>query len=545
MTLPLSTRRRRRFSRGLVLGISVAALIAPPAVATESAAGPPVPQPEVERIVAERALDDVEELLESPEVAPEPAPLPRRDLTLVLRDLRVGQSELAWSDRRRARELLARPTDGDTDYFGYRRAAQALNDCEVNPTPGSHLCVHWAPSDLRDRPDLTDGDSNGIPDYVDQTRDELNHIWGRIVTQGGYRAPLPDQDGPDQKLDVYLADVGGSGLYGYCDPESKGPGHTASGYCVLDNDYAASQYGSNQQPLDNLRVTAAHEFFHTVQFAYDYQEDWWLMEGSAAWVEDEVYDDVDDNRQFIRGGPMTDPDVPLDASGHGSARHYAAWTWWRFLGERYPDQAGSGMPVVIRSIWQRADARVLSNDQYSIPATVGAIAAAGGQFTTDVAAYGEAKRHPGEVFEEGAGYRTVPLLGSYLLAARGRTRWKTATLAHLTSRTYSFVPGRRTAGSAWRLRVPIDAPPTARGSHVQVSVVGKDGSRTIRRVALNGKGNGRVVTRFSSSSVERVELTITNAGRRYNCWRSTTLACSGVSRDNGQRTKYRGIVFRR
>jgi hypothetical protein len=37
-----------------------------------------------------------------------------------------------------------------------------------------------------------------------------------------------------------------------------------------------------------LKVTAAHEFFHAVQFAYDIGEDGWLMESTATWMEEHV-----------------------------------------------------------------------------------------------------------------------------------------------------------------------------------------------------------------------------------------------------------------
>jgi hypothetical protein len=47
---------------------------------------------------------------------------------------------------------------------------------------------------------------------------------------------------------------------------------------VLDDDYSTSQFPD--PPLVSLDVTAAHEFFHAVQFAYDYFEDSWLMEGT-------------------------------------------------------------------------------------------------------------------------------------------------------------------------------------------------------------------------------------------------------------------------
>ena len=45
-----------------------------------------------------------------------------------------------------------------------------------------------------------------------------------------------------------------------------------SAYCVLDNDFSAAEFGYPDPTLP-LRVTAAHEFFHAIQFAYDLYED--------------------------------------------------------------------------------------------------------------------------------------------------------------------------------------------------------------------------------------------------------------------------------
>ena len=45
----------------------------------------------------------------------------------------------------------------------------------------------------------------------------------------------------------------------------------AAGYCVARQRLRASQYGA--APINSLRVTAAHEFFHAIQFAYDVDED--------------------------------------------------------------------------------------------------------------------------------------------------------------------------------------------------------------------------------------------------------------------------------
>ena len=41
---------------------------------------------------------------------------------------------------------------------------------------------------------------------------------------------------------------------------------------------------SSSFPLDNMRVTAAHEYFHAVQYAYDGWDDTWIYETTATMV---------------------------------------------------------------------------------------------------------------------------------------------------------------------------------------------------------------------------------------------------------------------
>ena len=93
----------------------------------------------------------------------------------------------------------------------------------------------------------------------------------------GYRPPLSDgsigpEGDPADHIDVYLADLGRKGIYGYCTSDQPDGDATRQvyGYCVLDNDYAHTQFPVHNK-LQNLQVTAAHEFFHLVQFGYD----WW------------------------------------------------------------------------------------------------------------------------------------------------------------------------------------------------------------------------------------------------------------------------------
>ena len=168
--------------------------------------------------------------------------------------------------------------------------------------------------------------------------------------QAGYRPPVSDRGrGGNDKFDVYLAQIGDEGLYGYCAPERKKPGFdwVADGYCVLDNDYRREF--PLRRPMDSAEVTAAHEFFHAIQFGYDYGEDVWLLEATATWMEERVFDDVNDNRQYLPAGQLVDPLTPLDYFTSGESQAYGNWVFFEFLSKSF----GNG---VVKQIWNKAAA---------------------------------------------------------------------------------------------------------------------------------------------------------------------------------------------
>ena len=64
----------------------------------------------------------------------------------------------------------------------------------------------------------------------------------------------------------------------------------------MDDDYA--EYGYDD-PADPLKVTAAHEYNHVVQYAYDVLQDKWMFESTATWMEEKVFPEVDDYHQYV------------------------------------------------------------------------------------------------------------------------------------------------------------------------------------------------------------------------------------------------------
>lgn len=510
-----------------------------------AAADRPGSRPNQPRQVAERVLTAVQDVVSAPPVAgqQEPTTAPGgRDLTLLLRDLQVSLPALAGSDRDQARSYLARPTDGSSfeGAAGYDDV-RAYHDCGAgDPGAGTNFCVHWVRRGSEKTATADTAPANGVPDQVDLTRSVMSLVWKREIRTAGYREPRrdagPPEAGPNRKLDIYLADIGDVGLYGYCAPEpTPDRGHDTTGYCVLDNDYVEF---SNKTPLQNLQVTAAHEFFHAVQFGYDAREDAWLMEGTATWMEDEVFDDVNDNRSYLDSSPLSSPSRPVD-SGDGMFV-YGTWIWWRFLSERFPADGGTGIPKLVRRVWNKADDSKPSDPgTYSLKALRRVLSDRGSTLTEAFAAFGVANRHPEDVYEEGAAYRRAPVDRGFLLTAdRPAVPEQSVELDHLSTRSYVITPGDGLSDGTARLRVRIDAPARRHRPVAQLTTYGTDGSLDTRDIVLDRRGRGTGKVGFDSDDVDHVELTLTNAGHRFDCGYRTSFSCRGLSKSDDRRTEF-------
>ena len=452
-----------------------------------------------------------------------------RDASIVLRDLAVGQSALGTADRRTAARVLARPTNASGDgYLDYASDARVTNDCVVSPVAGSRFCVWWARR-TKDAPPLTDADGDRVPDKVEATRKVLNYTWRRLVTRGGYAPPPPDGRGPSgyqDRFDVYLGDLGSKGLYGYCVPESELSAYRSPSYCALDDDFSSRQFPTNS-PLGNLRVTGAHEFFHAVQFGIDYTEDAYFLENSSTWVEDEIYDGVNDNRNYFPRSSLRRPADPLDTQDNW----YGNWIWLRFLTETYPDDDGSGLPTLVREAWDRSND---SPDAYSVEALADTIDARGGSFSELVADFATANRFPALSYDEGAAYPAAPAQRAVTVTSNATG---SATVDHLAAATVAATPASG-LGAGTRLRVSVDAPSLP--EDLQVNVTRRRSNGTVQRsdLTLDSSGNGTLTVAFARSSTRRVDVTLANAGRDYTCWTSGDFACRGVSRDDDRTFAY-------
>ncbi|MBA2614635.1 MAG: hypothetical protein H0U90_02485 [Actinobacteria bacterium] len=455
------------------------------------------------------------------------------DATLVLRDLAARLADLPARDRALAERLLARPTDGFDAFKRYTAPARHVCDATT--------CVWWV-NRTADAPSLVDRNSNGVPDWVDATRATFRAVWAAEVGRYGYARPLADNRGHRgrhrRKLDVYVADLGSRGIYGYCttDDPRRSSSRSVSAYCAVDDDFSRAQFGGATTGVAALKVTAAHEFFHAVQYAYDWLEDLWLMEGSAAWVESEVYPSIHDNLQYLRRSPLSsdgfshslDHDEP-NAARAESGLTYGAWIWWRFLAERH----GRG---IVRDVWNRA-----RGTTYSIQATQAALAARGEPFGTVFADFGAANLLPGASYLNGALYDAQPGVGPVppsvsLGTGTLSTGVVSLPMPHLSNDLYAFRPGSGLGASAkLAVSVQLGLPATRRSA----TLVLHRTNGTVERLpfALDAVGAGSLgALDFGPGQVQSVTLLLTNAGLEFgSCGQARQppfFSCGGTPLDD-------------
>lgn len=516
---------------------------------------------------AEYALERADSLFHPLRVAARYGPLSRpnpRDATLILRDLAIRMQYLSGFDRARALALLARPTDstpGDPDRY---------TTTEATPVCGTNVCIHYVTTTADAVAADDTAPSNGISDYVDLALQIFqNEVWATEVTTMGYRAPKSDVtsvnngsssvDLTGTKFDVYLANLGDDFLYGYCttdDPHFDHGSHykffDASAYCVVDNDFA-EQIFSNHTAPQNLQVTAAHEFFHAVQFSYDAFEDQWILEATATWMEDEIYDDVNDNLQYLHSGPLGRPHIPLDRSSISQTDFhvYGDWIFFRYLSETFN-------PGLVRLIWNRADASGdtdaggpdgIGPDDYSIQAVARVLSARGG-FRSRFADFGWMNRvaRVPDVYEEGAAnhYPQSPLTDpANTLRKSSPSRSKSPKLDHQTNAYYEFKRGTGFSATA-KLKVILNLPDRSTGSAASVLVYKKNGNISPLTLGITSAGDGTFKVPFGSG-VAKVVVILTNASTRYvgsSCFSfATPFACGGATpRDDNKTYELRARV---
>jgi hypothetical protein len=180
------------------------------------------------------------------------------------------------------------------------------------------------------------------------TGEVFEAVWAREIDELGFREPYGSDSG---KMAIYIEKLG-RGLYGYTSVERDGK----TPYIAVNSDM--SWTGTSAQAA--LEVTAAHEFFHAIHFAYDYWEATWWMEASAVWMEEQVYDDNNDYLYYL--GDDSWPDyVEISMTAENGWHEYGEGIWPMYL-----DEMQGGLPTM-RALWEACedkDVPAVFNDQF-------------------------------------------------------------------------------------------------------------------------------------------------------------------------------------
>ncbi len=490
------------------IGLTVLALVAAlwgtaPAQADPERGG--VPLDDLARS-AVKVLEDVQETLADPDTT---------EITTALVQLHEVYDDLPADERREAKALLARPTDAT-----HNPIQDLINYGGITPstTCGTRFCVHWTES----------GKHRADPAWVTTTLDVLDQVWTSEIDNLGYRRPTsdgtvgnPPGNTTGGLVDVYLGELVDDGYYGYANWD---PSSSKAGYLVLDNDFV----GLRVTPLKALKATAAHEFFHIVQFAYRRKVDPWLMESTAAWIEEVVFTEANDNRQYLRYSSLRLPRQVLDEP---SIAVYGNWIFFEYLSKKYGN-------AVVRDIWQRS----AKAQNHSTKAINKALKARGSNLADTFADFSAANLTPGRTYSEGSAY-PKPLKNKVrkLSTKKKSTGWLIDRLDHLTA-SHSPVKASGKLGKKWRLRVDVQR--TDKRQRARVVVHRTDGRVNVKTVKMKGN-KGKATVKFGAADVKRVTVTLINGSARYACKKGTPYACKGKPKDDNQKFTFRARLVKR
>ena len=258
--------------------------------------------------------------------------------TLTLLEINENWTKLSKDFQKEYKKIFS---DNQNDSYSYN---------------SDHFTIYWG-DNLEDN---TDSDQNGVPDTIDIWSSYFENTWDQEVTNMGYPSPLSS----GQKYSIFIGNTWddskysiGEGVYGYTAYQGEG-----ASFIVVREDYTNFPNNNDPEGIEKgaMKVTAAHEFHHAIQMFMDQERpfqdriaDRWWMEATSVWMEDAVYDQVDDYINYLNNSSYPWVKYPHTSLTLFNGIHeYGDVIWSKYISETYADYIDVDGSDSIKFIWQ-------------------------------------------------------------------------------------------------------------------------------------------------------------------------------------------------
>ena len=256
---------------------------------------------------------------------------PTSNITNILRN---GYGDLNSSEIIELRELGIEQRNGRLQSF-------SPNDLDrVHET--DHFKIHYT---------LTGNDAVLNSEYIYTMGEIYEDVWSFFIDTLNYDPPIGSNSDINYLYKIYVENLP-SFYFGitYIEDEID-TNFSCTSFIKMRNNYSSSQFNEHTE-IENIKVTAVHEFFHSIQFGYNCYEKLWLMEATAVWSEDQLYNDINDLYRYIPTW-FSNPQKSLnDESYH----MYGSFIFFQYIGEHL------GGRNTIRKCWDQS--RILASKYY-------------------------------------------------------------------------------------------------------------------------------------------------------------------------------------
>ncbi|MFH1537646.1 MAG: hypothetical protein ABIH66_01715 [bacterium] len=316
------------------------------------------------------------------------------------------------------------------------RTAQLTDEQKYNT---SHFQIVYSTTDPYNAVSAQDGNSNGTPDYIETVGAKLEEVYNYEINTRGF--PAPPYYSEETHYFIYVLDLLDCGYTFEVEMECEegtllGLTGSLSDYpssfiMLLDHDY----YGN----LDYLDITAAHEFFHAIQFGRSggppTEGNLWFFEGQAVWMQSEMYPDANIYLDYLNATGATNCDDWFYCTGYSITsdvsvyRPYGSVIFFKYFTE-YRQNTDAVRQMQDLAVTTKDGVEALRQYVISLGTTLPDLFLDFGKSLIECSGYSD-----GGLFEPAIGYRSKNIIGD--------TTYNNTTLPqHLSYLTYEFTTGQ-------------------------------------------------------------------------------------------------------